>query len=499
MASTRLFIGGLSDGIDRQELGEKVGRYAPVTSIDLKEKTDPEGNVLFKFAYVNVNATPSQVAQCIQQLHGSSWKGSRLRVEQAKESFLDRLKRERAARKQEENDYFGRSDYLPRKSEAGSVADIERSRVQSIGQRVSREQTAVKTDTKHSEKRKECYASDENCSSPKKKKSLQTSEEILQTESHSHSARKEKKKKKNEAEEEMLSSFKQFSSVWADSDNENEAAQDGSFGEVRGGKSGKAGGDSHRGTKTSQDEDTDATVEEDSDSMGGWTGMREEQQTQLDILESLDDPHRHLSGRKSVADGKREVMGAEHTLSEHQQHGDQAVADEAATEETMPPQAQASDKYVKVSKDLSFGQNMSGFSLLAQFSKMNEEEAEEEEVVAPPVSAPRSLVTIHQKVKTRPFFIRDDDREIHAAVRWMTQPMTEEVIKQFEEVQDDLRQVIRTRSFRAKKETDSRMHKRGRGRGRGRGQGRGQGRRVTGGEVGNPYRDYRWREREAKK
>lgn len=68
MASTRLFIGGLSDKIDRQELGEKVGRYAPVASIDLKEKTDPEGNVLQRFAYVNIDAAPSQVEQCKCQI-----------------------------------------------------------------------------------------------------------------------------------------------------------------------------------------------------------------------------------------------------------------------------------------------------------------------------------------------------------------------------------------------------------------------------------------------
>ncbi|KAK8386882.1 hypothetical protein O3P69_017951 [Scylla paramamosain] len=510
MASTRLFIGGLSDKVDRQELGEKVARYAPVASIDFKEKTDPEGKVLLRFAYVNVDAAPSQVEQCIQQLNGASWKGSHLRVERAKESFLDRLNRERAAKKQEENTYFGRSDCLAIKSQEANVINTEGSLVQSKGQRVSREETVVKTDTKHSKKRKECNTSDENLLSPKKK-ILQTRGEILQTESHLLSAKKEKKKKKNEIEEGILSSFKQFSSVWADSDNENEVAQDESCGRVKGGKSAKPGCGSHRGTKASQDaasprvdqdEDTDVTVEEDSNSIGSCTDVREEQQTQLDILESLDDPH---SGGKSAADDKDQVMGEEHTLSEHQPNKDKVAADKPAINETMPSETEVNSKYVKVSKDLSFGQNMSGFSLLAQFSKINKEavttEAEKEAVVAPPVSVPRPLVTVHQKVKKRPFFIHDDDREIEAAIRWMTQPITKEVIKEFEEVLPDLRQVIRTRSFRAKKEeADPRMQRRGRGRGRGRGQGRGQGRgRAAGDEVGNPYRDHRWRERDVKK
>ena len=64
MPSTRIFVGGLSDKVDRQDLGGKLTHFAPVLSIDLKEKTDPEGNVLQRFAYVNLDATPSQVEHC---------------------------------------------------------------------------------------------------------------------------------------------------------------------------------------------------------------------------------------------------------------------------------------------------------------------------------------------------------------------------------------------------------------------------------------------------
>ncbi|XP_045104258.1 probable RNA-binding protein CG14230 isoform X2 [Portunus trituberculatus] len=394
MASTRLFIGGLSDRVDRQELGEKVARYAPVTSIDLKEKTDLEGNVVQRFAYVNVDGAPSQVEQCIEQLNGVSWKGSYLRVEQAKESFLDRLNRERAARKGEDNTYFGRSDYLGIKRQRPNVINTEGSLVEFREQRFSKE---------HSKKRKEWNTNDENCLSPEKK-SLQYSE-VLLPESHLVSGKKERKKKKNEVEAEILSSFKQFSSVWADSDNENEDAQGG-------GKFAKPGQESQRGTKAIQavassrvvqNDDSDATVEEDSNSIGSCTGVREEQQTQLDILEGLDDPH---SGGRSAVYEKGQDMG-----EEHQQKRGQVAADKPTLKETMPSEPDASSKYVRVSKDLSFGQN-TGFSLLAHFSRMGKEEAEKEEVAAPPVSVPRSLVTVHQKVKSRPFFICKDDREI---------------------------------------------------------------------------------------
>lgn len=39
-------------------------------------------------------------------------------------------------------------------------------------------------------------------------------------------------------------------------------------------------------------------------------------------------------------------------------------------------------------------------------------EIEKEEVVEAPVSVPKSLVSMHQKKKKRPFFIYDNDREI---------------------------------------------------------------------------------------
>lgn len=64
MPSTRLFLGGLSDKVNKQDVGAKLSQYGPVLSIDLKEKTDAEGTILFRFAYVNVDATPPQIEQC---------------------------------------------------------------------------------------------------------------------------------------------------------------------------------------------------------------------------------------------------------------------------------------------------------------------------------------------------------------------------------------------------------------------------------------------------
>lgn len=161
----------------------------------------------------------------IQHLNGESWKGSHLRVEKAKESFLDRLNRERAAKKQEEEKiYPEKSSNSAVNNPRLNVADTEGGLRHSKGHRVCPEQTH---DIKHSKKRKECNTSEENGLATRRNKSLHTNDENLETYSYSNSTRKEKKKKKNEVEEEILSSFKQFSSVWADSDNENDEERTG--------------------------------------------------------------------------------------------------------------------------------------------------------------------------------------------------------------------------------------------------------------------------------
>lgn len=151
----------------------------------------------------------------IQQLNGTSWKGSHLRVERAKESFLERLNRERAARQQEENKagLERLNDNTP-----NTVSDVEETKEYFKEHcAFSEKQSSKVSDSKHSNKRKDCNAH-ENW----KNINLHSNDQVSHTDPHSVPSKREKKKKRDEVEEKMLSSFRNFSSVWADSDNEND-------------------------------------------------------------------------------------------------------------------------------------------------------------------------------------------------------------------------------------------------------------------------------------
>ncbi|KAB7494093.1 Nucleolar protein 8 [Armadillidium nasatum] len=95
MPSTRIFIGNLTADIQESDIKEKFSSYGIINKIDIKNKLDIEGNPVSRFAYLNLEAEQRNLNECVQNTNGSKLKGSVLKVEVAKESFLDRLRRER--------------------------------------------------------------------------------------------------------------------------------------------------------------------------------------------------------------------------------------------------------------------------------------------------------------------------------------------------------------------------------------------------------------------
>ncbi|EAT36251.1 AAEL011651-PA [Aedes aegypti] len=95
MPTHRLFVGNIPAGTGEDELKQEFSAYGPVMAIDLKTKPNPLNNSVDTFAFVNVQLDERTLWQCINEFRQQQYKGVYLNVSKAKESFLDRLKRER--------------------------------------------------------------------------------------------------------------------------------------------------------------------------------------------------------------------------------------------------------------------------------------------------------------------------------------------------------------------------------------------------------------------
>lgn len=95
MPTHRLFVGNIPTGTGENELKQEFSAYGTVRAIDLKTKPNPLNDSVDTFAFINVELDERTLWQCINEFRQQQYKGVYLNVSKAKESFLDRLKRER--------------------------------------------------------------------------------------------------------------------------------------------------------------------------------------------------------------------------------------------------------------------------------------------------------------------------------------------------------------------------------------------------------------------
>ncbi|CAG0889491.1 unnamed protein product [Darwinula stevensoni] len=81
-AEKRLFVGNLFPDVKEDELRQQFVKFGDVNAVEVRHKKDVEGNVVNTFAYINV-------------YNNSVWKGYQIRLQLAKEGFLQRLAKER--------------------------------------------------------------------------------------------------------------------------------------------------------------------------------------------------------------------------------------------------------------------------------------------------------------------------------------------------------------------------------------------------------------------
>ncbi|KAN0127685.1 hypothetical protein V8E53_014525 [Lactarius tabidus] len=88
--SKRLHISGLTPAISFDDLSRRLGSFGSVTALDGLGKLDAVGQPR-KFAYATLQTTKPQLSRCMNLLSGSTWKGAKLRIGEAKPDYRERI------------------------------------------------------------------------------------------------------------------------------------------------------------------------------------------------------------------------------------------------------------------------------------------------------------------------------------------------------------------------------------------------------------------------
>ncbi|KAF7773239.1 hypothetical protein Agabi119p4_5406 [Agaricus bisporus var. burnettii] len=88
--SKRLHISGLTPSISQQDLSQRLSTFGTLKSLDGLGLVDAVGNPR-KFAYATLEGAPAKVTKCMNVLSGSTWKGTKLRIGEAKPDFRERI------------------------------------------------------------------------------------------------------------------------------------------------------------------------------------------------------------------------------------------------------------------------------------------------------------------------------------------------------------------------------------------------------------------------
>ncbi|KAI0091618.1 hypothetical protein BDY19DRAFT_636048 [Irpex rosettiformis] len=101
LITKRLHVSGLTPSITPTDLSQKLGSFGTITALDGFGGLDALGQPR-KFGYVTIETTRPKLAKCMNLLSGVTWKGTTLRLGEAKPDFRERLAKEREAMEYEQ-------------------------------------------------------------------------------------------------------------------------------------------------------------------------------------------------------------------------------------------------------------------------------------------------------------------------------------------------------------------------------------------------------------
>ncbi|TFY76106.1 hypothetical protein EWM64_g7909 [Hericium alpestre] len=84
----RLHISGLTPAITPDALSARLATFGTLTALDGLGALDALGQPR-KYAYVTLDTTKGKLAKCMNVLSGSTWKGARLRLGEAKPDYRE--------------------------------------------------------------------------------------------------------------------------------------------------------------------------------------------------------------------------------------------------------------------------------------------------------------------------------------------------------------------------------------------------------------------------
>ncbi|KAH7885822.1 hypothetical protein F5I97DRAFT_1809323 [Phlebopus sp. FC_14] len=90
LLTKRLHISGLTPSITPTDLERRLSAFGTVKAMDGFGVRDALGDPR-KFAYVTMEIGPKELAKCLNVLSGSTWKGTKLRIGEAKPDFRERI------------------------------------------------------------------------------------------------------------------------------------------------------------------------------------------------------------------------------------------------------------------------------------------------------------------------------------------------------------------------------------------------------------------------
>lgn len=90
----RVYVGGLSSSIESSDLESRFSRFGSVSNLEIINKSTPVGTIQ-RFAYLNFRTDEDKWQKCKSYLSNATFKGSKLRIEEARPYYLVKLQQEK--------------------------------------------------------------------------------------------------------------------------------------------------------------------------------------------------------------------------------------------------------------------------------------------------------------------------------------------------------------------------------------------------------------------